>query len=582
MVEILDLDNAKHRMQMVLNRTGLHHHIDAEILSNWLDIDDGKNLGIMPILRLLTGLMTPEKFNDGSSLDLLVSSIMDLHNSINARIVDDVFKRDKLKIGVSEVKLPPNEWTVHYSNAMKMMHDDDVVGASDEFDEVFESLLEEHTTDHYLYRVYYNASLAHLLGGRPDLGMLCLDHAIELNPNYPLARKKREELEEDEFLEKLIELGIYKRLTRRIENNSPFGDLDRIMHLSEKELIMGLQKMGVEFSKEEFLEHSRKMNSMDELAEEVYYPQVNKEDSNTDLVWMTTHALWNIYCPEEPAIEYIMDILGDIEGLLDEDDEPNIDILDKGLTEFEKWIYSEKKGFIDCWKATSVYSSSDRHTLMEIFMILGEEHQSHERITSLSDHLFKKIGDPLWKVALLILNDGDLDVSYDKLRSDYPRSYLIPLYMSLHSMHGGYINKAHEFILEAIEVAEGNRKDGVEYEWNSGSIKSDLTHVYDILENLYKSEEPNGKMIDILERGMKNIDELSDEVDEESVEKKMKEIMNDIIKKNPAIRYMEFIGDLGIHFETGEDVASDIRDLNIHRMLKEDKKIGRNDPCPCG
>jgi len=581
MSRYFDKDQAVKRMQKVLDDTGASEFIGAEKIAEWVDIDNGLGLGIDDSMKLLSGLIHMDVLEKDETIDEIVSALMELYNSINTLTPQPDLKKESMMIQISEFKIPPDDWTIHYSRAMGLMKKSKFQESSDEFDKVFEMLLEEPTTRGDLYRIFYNASIAHYLGGRPHLGEMCLSFSLNLNPNYPIARKKKESIEKGED-DDLIKLGVLKRAFTGLEEDRKRLDPKQYSGRPDKDLIRELEGYGVTFSREELVKASRESESRDDVINSLFIDTV-ADSPDADSVWAIAQVLWDRHCSGEPVAEAIIDSCAEIEEILEEDDRTSFKRIDKYLKDAEKVIYSGKKGVIERWSKYQEYFSSDRHTLMDVFMLYSSRKNDRGRFLKLSDHLYRTLDDPFWRITPIILEEGDIEGQIDWIRREYPEFYLLPAYMHLYYLEKKDLTRAHEAILEAVEIVERNRRSRKRYKWNSGSHLTDMDHVYSILEEFYDSFDIEGKREDILEKGRKVTERLKKK-NEQEIDEKLNDIMMENVKKSPLYRYMEFIEGLGIDFKTEEDVETTIVNIDPlgRKIRKKKKKIGRNDPCPCG
>ncbi len=581
MTGVLDREEAVKKMQKVLDDTGANQHIQADSIAEWIDIDNGLGLGIDDSMKILSGLIFMEVLEREGTVDNYMSALMDLYNSINSKMPKPDLKREKMRVQLSEFKIPPDDWVPHYSKAMVLMRNSEFLEASDEFGKVFEMLLDEPTTRGDLYRIYYNASLAHFMGGRPNLGELCLHFSINLNPNYSLAREKAEEIDKGEMND-FIKLGMLNRMQETIDEGRKILNPKRYAGRSEKSLIRELEGYGIKFSKEELLKASRESVSRDEVVRSLFLDRIDRDSPEADNVWGIAHTLWDRSCSEEPVAELIIDICAEIENILEESEKPSFKKINRLLADIEKIIYSGKNGVVEKWSKYSEYSSSDRHTLMDMFALFPDRKDFRNRFLKLSDHLYITLDDPFWSIPSIISGEGDITDIVDEMRSKYLEFYFLHVYLYLKYLEDKDLDKAHEAILEAVDVVEKNRKSKTRYKWNLDSDLSDMEHVYPLLEQFYEYFDSDDKHLDLLKRGMKTIARLEKKSEEKS-DKELSGIIKEKLEFDPAFKYMEFVEKLSIDFHTEEVPEVTIRNIEpSYERTRSSMKVGRNEPCPCG
>jgi hypothetical protein len=463
---------------------------------------------------------------------------------------------------------------------MVLMRNSQFTEASDEFGKVFEMLLDEPTTRGDLYRIYYNASMAHFMGGRPYLGELCLNFSINLNPNYSIAMEKAKEIEKGEMND-FIKLGMLNRMKETIDDGRKKLDPKRYAKRTEKSLVRELESYGVKFSREEFLKASRESASKDEVVRSLFLDRIDKDSPVADDVWGIANSLWDRYCPREPVAEAITEKCGEIEDILEKIGQPSFDKADEFLAEVERISYSGKDGVIEKWSRFHEYSYRDRHTLLDVFVFFPDEKEFRNRFLKLSDHLYRILKDPFWKIPRIIAYDEDIEQNVWEMGKEFPDFYFPQVHLHFHYL-GENNEKAHEAILEAIDIVENNRKHEKRYKWNLDSDLSDMKHVYSLLEQFYDRYDSDDKDVSLLESGMKIIKRLEKKSKEMS-DKEISKIIKENSQMDPANRYKEFVERLGIDFHTDEVPEVKIRNIEpSYKRTRSSRKVGRNEPCPCG
>ena len=579
MLDLIDKHTALERMQKALKEAGLDDCIDAEYVSYWLDIDEGLGIGIDGTINILSGMFTNERMFNGKELDTFTGSLIDLYNSINYREPNRETTNREGLIEISKTRIPPDEWTEHYSKAMNLLNSNKLLESSDEFEKVFEAMLEGPAASRDIFRVYFNASMAHLLGGKPDLGLACLKASAALNPNYTMAQERLEDLEKEET-KQMIKLGVLKRMKRGYEEDNILFQREHYSNMSEQQLLRELEGIGVEISRRKFIDTAKRVPSKDELITELLYSQIPEESLDNDKALMIGYALWDLYCPEEPSMEKLMDHCQTIKELLDQEKE--FDEIDEVLRKIEPLVKEDEKDILKCWSKHTEYISDNRHTLMEMFQAHSGEEDNRRRFTKLSECLYNSTGDPFWKITSIYVDETSKTKLSGDMKRDFPRFYLPHIYLYFQYLDEDDTANAHQSILDAIEIVEKNRKDDQVYTWNSGSLATDMDHVYDILDMFYDVSIVSGKRTDLLREGKKTAEEMIRTRDRKWKER-FSEIIHEDLIKNPTIKYMELICDLGIDFTTEEEVGGKKINLNpFHEIGGGKKKVGRNDPCPCG
>ncbi len=578
MLDIVDLKSALERMKKNLEEAGVDDCIDAEHVSFWLDIDDGLGLGIDGTLGILSGMFKNQNMFNKKNLDEFTGSLIDLYNTMNYRDSGEKRSDGGTMIEISKNLFPPDEWTEHYSRALSFLYSNRFLESSDEFIKVFEELLDGPAATRDIFRIYYNASIAHLLGGRPDLGRACLEASVALNPNYTMARNKLDDIDSEDT-KQMMKLGVMKRAKENYEKNKPPWDSRSYQDMSEEELLGILEDIGVEISHEIFIETARKVPSKDELIHVLFYSRIPEDSLDNDTAFAIGHVLWDRYCPEEPSMEDLRDSCSAIRKLVNNDDVPNFEKIDEHIGRIESLIIDDTKGIVKHWSGFWEYLSSDRHILMDVFDLYSDDVERKARFKNISENLFRIISDPFWKMTGL----GQDYSQKEEMKRDFPRFYLPYIETFGRLLDEEDIEGAHRSLLDAVDIVEKNRSDDEKYPWNSGSIAMDMAHVYGILDEFYNEFDVEDKRLDLLEEGKKNAEMMNKEMNDEMNEK-MKDLMYNHIVNDPTIKYLKLLNDLGLDFSTDEEEAqAEVRNINPNSGPGRRKvKIGRNDPCPCG
>ncbi len=605
-----ELAAAKAGLQEQLTANRLDGYVDADRVADWLGREYEGEDSFVPTLNMLTGLLDPEAMADPDELRALSFSVLELYNTVRGVKGKAVESREGPKaIELKRMELPPLDWRDEWFEAMVIMNDGDLRSASTSFDGVFGQLLDDHTSEPEVYRLFYNAGMTYYLGGDPLLGRACLNWALELNPNYPMAREALEKVEADGGLGPGAFLGLTTGVLEDIRKYAEENDLDDIKTWSVRRCASELKELGIEFNRREFIEMAKEATTSAKLAEELFYSRGADAADDSDRPWLIVMALWHRLCPEEPATDIISDVLDDVESI---ENENPFDAWEKTHLEEMRAIYDraesmlvvDKAGFFEDWLKMYEYRSMDRYNLLTAMTAQIPDGKRGRRVLALADRLEARSGDPLWALAGLCskMTSGDEDWrdAFGELSERNPHNTTLPNQLSIFAERRGDIRTAHELLLKAVRVADRRREEEeTKVSWSPNSTLDDLEFILDRLTDLYDRREVEDERLDLLNdrtavlEKMKEDMESSDARPEMSKETREK-LENDIIERlesTPAGRYHALLKGLGIDFSTEEDVESDIRPIKIgggmHERDKDGdrdnkRKVGRNEPCPCG
>lgn len=135
------------------------------------------------------------------------------------------------------------------------------------------------------------------------------------------------------------------------------------------------------------------------------------------------------------------------------------------------------------------------------------------------------------------------------------------------------------------------------------TIYEDYSFVFERLTSIYKRGKKDSAQVAWLRAKRQAVDEKAAIYDTSPLLEKMEEATLSAIEKEQnrkvetsyAFQYYRFLQQFNINFQTSERVAVDVLPLfqegegswndknhDHHRTRREGRKIGRNDPCPCG
>lgn len=536
-----DLEDVKKELQEHLDRNDISRFIDPDKITSWLEQNDTETSRFILAMNMLSGLLPEETIEDIDKTKGLMDSLKNISDAIHKDTLDSIEKNGKPKnVRIFENKVPPLDWTDIYEEAFFLTNERDFIDASEKYDETFQMLLRESTTNREPFRIFYNASTAYLFGGRPELGTLCLDYSLALNPNYPLARERMIDIR-SKRLEPMIATGVLRKNISELAEETVYSKCMDIKSIPAWFLIIGLKTVGVDINKQDLLNWTVDHNNIGEMIDkEVKY----KHEKDRDFIELSLFGLWNRYCPDEPCHDMIEDVLWKIDDHLPIPAEKE-DLI--GLIELlERLIFSEKDGFLNDLPSYKGYDGFCQESLMDLFMYISNQDDLKERGMKIAEELQKGTGDKIWSVPIQFFNENDIEKLKEirnSLDGDDPKDEEIKDWFD-------------DFLAYRME----------EYDLEFDNMEEDL----DIFDDVDEDDEY-----------------LIDHLDDEMMEN-FREFMEDDLPEpgrnysimfHPASVYFRYLKGLGLNFETGTDVESEKR---ILKLESRKKKIGRNEPCPCG
>jgi hypothetical protein len=185
-----DLVDFQNDLQVILNKNNISRYLDPKTISDWLVQDDNGPPRFISAANMISGLLPNEFFDGPDKTKELLGVMMRISHCVNREKLERANRDGNTEVvSFMDNAIPPLEWMDVYEEAYHLASENKFHEASDRYDRTFLTLLKEEPTDREPFRLFFNASNGYLFGGRPDLGMACLKYSLELNPNYPLARK---------------------------------------------------------------------------------------------------------------------------------------------------------------------------------------------------------------------------------------------------------------------------------------------------------------------------------------------------------------------------------------------------------
>lgn len=617
------------RLSKTLHDCNLGSMVSVDEVKRWMQELDFKDKWV-PV-SILTGLLDDPIIEQPELIQELVSATITLNQVLPLPSLDgdsfmDVIKKRKEKnvpttLSTGSTAILSKEWYNPYYKAMQHMHDQQFSKACKKFDETFQKLLELQTTDPDIYRVYCNAGLAYLLSGKPLLGTGCISIAKEINPNYTFASEQLQKIENGDF-DELMKIGYTIKIMNNMEKWDDRPDhlnLDQVMDWSEKKILKKLSSYGIAVDKDEFIRTAETVNKAEDVAEKIFYPHVSLTPDNEDFFWIAACALWEKYCPDEQSITGFRNRIHDAYTYISSKDlnKRNVNTLKakeiQQLRTYLQWIedyvFSKKKDLVHEWNNMmdiddSIYGLREFLTSL-LFIPTFKDH-----VLRIVNHLLDQEPDPYWdhiKIINVLQEDETKGKTLFKtIQKQYPYYCYLPSDIGLYYIDRQEFDTAEPYLLEALAVIDKRAKDEKYLiEKTSSTIYEDYMTVLDLLEMLYENNKTSRSQRKWLKNKRKQVEknkeQLSHSPQHEKMDKALEELVyNDEMEQaenSLPMHYYEFLSQFNINFKTTKKIQVNETYLSINaqsilssvdKSNKKDKgrssskKIGRNDPCPCG
>jgi len=476
-----------------------------------------------------------ESLDRMSDINGFLGSLLQLFKLTNRETYDRIDPGSVDPIRLSEERLPPLEWMDEQLNAHDLLIRRSYDAASRSFDRTFRKLIEETTTDREPDRLYYNASNAYFLTGMEDLGRACLEYSHALNPKYSPAEVGLKALMNGE-LDTILNIGRISRslggLTR-IEDEFERSDISKYPVWT---LIVGLRSIGLNISMEQISSWVRVYNSSEELVD-AEFPELGKMEDT--IATMSLYGIWLRMFPDEPSIERLQDLIYRIDEVISSNMDED---LSGPIMELAGMILTGKKDFLQSFRSSESYLDLEEDLLMDILCFMHGEDEFKGTALEMARRLREGTGDDVWSVPIAFLEENDqerLSKILDEIpdRGDDGRKMM-------------YIDRFMDEILDLPKPDMDAR-------------------------GMDDGEGPDFTEEDFLE-AIDSMDDCEDPFDDDFGTGASLEILF-----HPASVHFRYLKGLGLEFTAEKEIIRREKSI-LGDEPKARKKIGRNEPCPCG
>jgi len=624
------LVKVEERLADILQQYCLDSFVSVDTIENWIkDLSDEDSM--IP-MNMLTGLLDQEKLQDEDLFNNLIGTMINLSHLLpSKKLKGDTFsnelkKRKKqgtpTKFYITSTTLPPTQWIKNYHKAMYYMSKQNFFQSSKEFDTTFEKLLKTKTTTHDIYRVFCNAGSSYIFSGNPILGINCIEIASVLNPQYTFASKQLQKYNQGYF-DEAIQLGILTRMKNNFEEWEKRPDylhFDTVTKWSEKKILKKLKSFGVTVDKNKFIKVAKTVNSPEDIASKLLYPQTNITGKDEDFIWIAAHALWNIYCPNEPCITSFNDLIHEAflfflkPAITNNRNKKKHKDFEKTATiyleKLQTYIFSEKKGFLQQWQNTIEDQMDPCYELKKFLITLLTIPQLENKALKVVYHLSTQIPHPDWTgieiIHHIIHNDPQGNDLYKELKNKHPFYCYVACDIAQYYLEKEDYVHAEFYLTDALEIVDDRaKKNKLSLDTTEETIYDNYSNVINLLEEVFEKSNADSKKKKLLKAKKRLIEKKSKIYSKSPKIEKLDKAMNKLLtkeeteeaEKSNAFQYYNYLTQFDINFKTEESVKTKETHLNIHpknylnKWKSKEKnhfnkkfhsKIGRNDPCYCG
>ncbi len=582
-----DIENT---LRDILTTCGIGGMVDPSSIVRWMTDLDEK--GRYPYLTMIAGLVDEETIQREDIMADLMQTMIRLRHITPCPFLDGATPDEaQQKRGHGdpdsfldhEIDIPPRAWWDTYQDALTHMHKERYSKAAKLFDTTFSLLENTRTTWREIYRVFCNAGVTYLLNGDAVRGAMCLEMAAALNPKYGFGVEQLQKYRDGDF-DALIELGMVRKIgegMKQWEERPEHLDLDVVMTWPEKKVLAKLAEFGVVVTREMFVQWAMGLDHPDELAEKHLNSMAAVPPEEEDFIWIAAHALWDIYCPDEPSqvtlntiIEKAFHDLGECsieENLEDPESDTKYEL---HLGRIEKQVLSDKEGFLEHWAGTFEYDNGSREWLKHILAVIGTFPRYRDRVERILTQLEQLISHPDWGGARIIIairsRDPAWEDRYSSLRKEYPYHCSIAVDAALALEIRGDPQMAEQFLFEGLSIVDSCAKDRISsLDDEPTTILQDYEFILDRLELFYEAQDAGTDKFDFVEEKRRSVEHQSDTFSEHVENKDIETVFKDaftaveerLTSDSSAIKYFHFLEQYGINFETEESVQSEVFDI---------------------
>ncbi len=618
---MVNVQETEMELSSILAEAGLEDFVSIGMIRNWIEkgcFGTEPKTEVLYFLNMLTGLLDDRAQDKPGLLERLVNTSLKFFEEVPqsalggktiAQKRKEETKEERPIVELLKTTLPPHDWIERYDRALAKQKAGRFTEAAPLFDETFQTLMDERTTNREIYRVFANAGLAYIYSGDVHKASMCWTASLELNPAYTFPRELLDKLDKGEF-DEAIKLGLLLKMREGMEKM--LEETKRINPQivgtwSEAKVLGKLSSLGIEVDREIFVQTAAKCNSIYDLSEAILYPNFKGGSSeDEDFVWMAAERLWALYCPDEAEVGALNEILK--EELSLHRGKPRMS-LENTLCRIETMLLTKKAGFLEHWATTYEFWTEAMDDLIQVLWMAAQNNENRARIDRMVSRLKSSAPRPEWDLIELSVLIYKKDPAWKPLYKRICDADPYNCYLSTRTAHlfdeQGDIEGTLACMEDALATVD-RRAQGKVWDVKNArtTVYEDYKAVLDWMEKIYKGHGLWRKMKRTVQAKMEQVNKhkalFSRSTRSEQMNKKMDEGLNEVIRKkaldSPPILYYEYLKKFGIEFKTAEPVEAKIFPIRMddeylcpsrapkkrYKVPKGARRPPGKSPCPCG
>ncbi|MFH1611107.1 MAG: hypothetical protein ABIA83_00695 [Patescibacteria group bacterium] len=593
--DVLNLDPiiADQELNDFLKKKGILDKVDAILIRKWINSEMEDECS-MTYLTMLSGLF-PDGL-DRDDIDEFMRVIQNLQRTTPQKRLDNKTPQQKVledpnrepDIIHDQIPLPPTEWNQNYTQAHQYFSKADYTQAVEEYKDCFISLKDERTTAPEPYRLFANKALAHFAAGERSMGKAMVDIALEMNPNYDFGIQIRARLESGEY-DSLIFHGLGDSLRKAKEEGiAPVfrWDSEEMANWTTDQLVDQFETFGISLNQQIFNEWVKDYICLDDLVEHELYPRYTGPKKDEDFVFTAADILFKRWCPDLLYVDKLLDTVENLEKTVYAKKIRKQD-LEKQFELLSRFIVESPDELLKHWQTYGDFG--DLATLVACFLILVEKESYRENARQLANAFEKRLQSGMFaevELTCQILEKKNNWQNTFQAILDKRQYELHPFFTVAQALHRVLDYAEEEYILqEAFKmVKEREKKKLQDVDPCYPTIYNAYCAVHEELEGYYLDRNELESANEICKQ-MREIEKRKEWLDESPEHQALRKRLDDTDKKelnkqlklDAAWQYYQYLKKFEINFATDT-----LTETPVHFFRHDGKKIGRNDPCPCG
>lgn len=576
------------RLEQAMADTSVDRYISPATIMRLLDEEfTAKETPPFPAtgVRVLLGLA-----DSTERLELLMSAAMTYWNA-------HVSKRTLKKPRVPDVvvhEFDPSGWLEKAGEAHDLLMAQKPIEASYVYEDLFAHMLKEHLVTPSLYRLVTNAAVAELGQGHLLYGEKLLETAQDLCPDYDLARRQRDMLEDGHYdmlgLAGGAENGVEDLLEKMKQMRERLGPSpETLKGYTDKQLLQTFSERGVTIDKKTFIQSAARYDKAYDMADEL----TGNDPNHVDAVFSLLCEARNRWTPDVVWVD-TLHMLADTydESMFDADGHESTDYaaMQHTLNQLLHVLQHASDTVVQQWMTDSNEYAGHRQNIVFASLQIARAKPKQTRLlqaaTALCELAHERTSDPIFTVPGLLesvpsATENDVKKQLAALAKVLPNDFVS--FQILGDQLEG--EKHYELAVAAREhaIAALDRRRSKQLWQDSPYSYETLAESYNYIgEGLRKCYTALGRDSDVKKLD-KKLDALETDtrLEHNPSADGLEKLHDEMVEKeagagNPILTYLRWFDTLDIDLSGGDGNET------VITARQNGKKIGRNDPCPCG